>query len=106
VSDFVPDDDEPLGLQGWEDVGEGVVIRYYTQGDNNYVGVGLIEAHRNPAGEWCAGSILFDIPENAAYVGSPMWQVVSRDPLHLEPSLLCTRCQHHGWIRGGRWINA
>jgi hypothetical protein len=34
----------------------------------------------------------------------PVWQLVSLDPLHVEPSVQChTHPEHHGWIRDGRW---
>lgn len=45
----------------------------------------------------------------------PRWQcsrcalhdVISVDPLHLEPSLACEDgCPSHGWIRDGRWVSA
>ncbi len=29
---------------------------------------------------------------------------LSRDPLHLEPSLRCLDCDWHGFIRSGRWV--
>jgi hypothetical protein len=31
------------------------------------------------------------------------WDLVSKDPLTLSPSLLCRACGHHGFIRDGRW---
>jgi len=34
------------------------------------------------------------------------WSVDSWDPLTLSPSLLCTRCGDHGFIRGGKWVPA
>lgn len=36
----------------------------------------------------------------------PLHQLVSLDPLHLEPSLICAEtppCPWHGWLRAGRW---
>lgn len=36
----------------------------------------------------------------------PRWQVVSWEPLTLDPSILCRGCQMHGWIRAGVWIPA
>lgn len=33
-------------------------------------------------------------------------EVISTDPWHLEPSLLCDFCGLHGYIRNGRWTNA
>lgn len=32
--------------------------------------------------------------------------LVSREPLHLEPSLLWRCCGLHGWVRGGKWRSA
>lgn len=32
--------------------------------------------------------------------------LVSRDPLHVEPSILCPVCGDHGFIREGRWVPA
>ncbi|WP_330349561.1 hypothetical protein [Streptomyces sp. NBC_00582] len=32
--------------------------------------------------------------------------LVSREPLHLEPSLLWRCCNLHGWVREGVWIPA
>jgi hypothetical protein len=33
-------------------------------------------------------------------------QLVSREPLHMEPSLLWPCCGMHGWMRGGQWVPA
>lgn len=52
------------------------------------------------------GAIWLDIPELPADLrrdGRPVWQLVSREPLHVEPSVLCRACNDHGWIRNGRW---
>jgi hypothetical protein len=35
--------------------------------------------------------------------GDNGWQLECLEPLTISPSLLCTACQHHGHIRGGRW---
>lgn len=34
--------------------------------------------------------------------------LVSEDPLHLEPSILCgaPECRDHGWVRDGQWVAA
>lgn len=36
----------------------------------------------------------------------PMWMVVSNEPLTLAPSLVCTRCGDHGFVRDDHWIAA
>lgn len=51
----------------------------------------------------CAGGSGSWIPTNA---DAEAWTLVSREPLHLEPSLLCRACGDHGWIRGGKWVPA
>lgn len=32
--------------------------------------------------------------------------IVSTDPFHLEPSVLCMSCGTHGFIRDGVWVDA
>jgi len=39
-------------------------------------------------------------------VGEDGWTLMSREPLHLEPSLRCRICGDHGWIRDGKWVPA
>lgn len=33
-------------------------------------------------------------------------RIISRDPWHIEPSILCPDCGTHGWVRGGLWTGA
>lgn len=49
---------------------------------------------------WCAA--------HACWVdaGTSGHTLVSREPLHLEPSLLWNCCGLHGFVRGGQWTNA
>lgn len=39
-------------------------------------------------------------------INTQVHQLVAEDPLHVEPSILCTACGDHGFIREGRWENA
>lgn len=67
--------------------------------------MGVTIWHPAPDGGQCAGAITFDVPGVAALrPGGPVWQVISLDPLHVEPSVLCRACGDHGFIRGGAWI--
>ena len=34
------------------------------------------------------------------------WKVESDDPLTLSPSLLCSACGDHGFVRNGKWVRA
>lgn len=61
---------------------------------------------------WHRCAALADVPEERTVSGP--WEVagtsahtlVSRDPLHLEPSLLWRCCNLHGFVRDGVWIPA
>lgn len=67
--------------------------------------IGIIEAHRLSGDEWCYGGVFWKqvgTPEHPR----PVWTLVSLEPLHLEPSILCQICGNHGFIRGGRWVSA
>jgi len=54
---------------------------------------------RTDTGATCEGWV----PTHAADYS---WTIESREPLTLSPSLLCTRCGHHGFVRGGEWVPA
>lgn len=68
--------------------------------------VGIIEWHAKPDGSECGGFVGF---QGLAEPNRAEWRVLSLNPLHLEPSILCSPlkggCGSHGWIRGGRWEN-
>lgn len=36
----------------------------------------------------------------------PTWVVVQREPLTLQPSIICTACGCHGNIVAGKWVTA
>lgn len=65
---------------------------------------GLALRHPKPDGSGeCEASIMFNLPELRLESGHG-WTVESWDPLTLSPSLLCTACGDHGYVRGGRWV--
>lgn len=71
--------------------------------------VGATIYHHKPDGTPCVGGITFDLPNlPAGFLARPRWQVISWEPLHIEPSVLCKveGCGDHGWIRDGRWVPA
>lgn len=116
----------PFSKKDWTWIGGLHWLRYYAGRDTD-LRIGCIVLHLGPKTQrWCMGSVLFDIPEAQRHRSKKpdgtlthVWQLVSRDPLHLEPSLLCralsgppgpdgkpTECGDHGWIRNGQWVNA
>lgn len=88
------------------DIGHGVCIEYTAWADHPKVG--LIRYHPKPDGTPCVGSgLLFDLPgvhEN--FPSRALWQVEEWEPLTISPSLLCSLCGHHGWVRSGLWVPA
>lgn len=90
----------PAGGDGVRDIGHGVRIRLWRRGGEP---IGLFESHDAPGGERCSGSLLFAVPASEGLPG-PRWLIEAWDPLTLQPTIRCTACGHHGFIRGGRWV--
>ena len=69
---------------------------------------GAIVRHKNKKDESeCMSAIRFDTEEvKQVFSHKSCWQVLSWEPLTLNPSLLCLRCGDHGFIRDGKWIPA
>lgn len=69
---------------------------------------GCLIWHKRPDnGEQCSGAVQFDTPTNRElWPAKACWQVESYEPLTISPSVLCLRCQDHGFIRAGRWVKA
>jgi hypothetical protein len=90
------------------DFGHGHNLSFTVDDQGNVIGA--IEGHLTPDGKLCEGYIHFDVPEFTERYGrkpgAVMWQLESWNPLTLSPSLLCTVCKNHGWIREGKWVPA
>lgn len=73
---------------------------------------GWLAKEANPTfWHWCKA--LEDVPEDRrahdgcwVAAGTGAHTLVSREPLHLEPSLLWNCCGLHGFVRDGKWIPA
>src|SRR5258708_25276609 len=88
------------------DVGTGVVLRWVTK---DGLVVGAIRDHPRPDdGMPCSSGVFFSVPaaEPWRLEGRPVHTLVSWSPFHLEPSLLCSTCGSHGFVRGGKWSPA
>lgn len=87
------------------DLGHGVTLTFTAWGDHERVGY-LLD-HRKPDGSRCEGGGLFDLPGvREAFPDRAVWTVESWEPLTLSPSLQCTACSHHGFVRQGFWVPA
>ena len=62
---------------------------------------GATVGHLNQSGEECLGFLTF-----AKWAPVPVWELESTDPLTVSPSVLCTACGDHGFIRDGKWVVA
>lgn len=63
---------------------------------------GITIEHPTPTGGQCGHIALWDGSQGP----NRTWTLISLDPLHLEPSLLCRICGDHGFIRDGKWVPA
>ncbi len=91
---------DALDATGVVDLGNGAK---YSRVEYEGQWVGINYWHLNPSGNLCGGWIPF--VGSAIPGGGTYWDVLSSEPLTLSPSLLCSRCGHHGFIREGRWIS-
>lgn len=85
------------------DLGNGSHYSKVVDKDNKWIGIN--EWHLSPTGKLCGGWVPFNV-QSEYLAGGEKWTVNSYDPLDLSPSLLCTACGHHGFIRQGRWVPA
>lgn len=73
------------------------------ESDTHPSGYGVVVVHHTlPDGTTCGHIASWD----GSHGPDHTWTLVSIDPLHIEPSLLCMICDDHGFIRDGKWIPA
>lgn len=79
------------------DLGHNVIARMHTCSHSDDWSGAIVEFHdQEPS---CDGAISW-CPECSGNT----WNLISLDPLHIEPSVACsTHPHHHGFIRQGRW---
>jgi len=101
-------------MDDWIDIGDGHYIRYFIWAPDRKLNpqydhlpdvdkFGIQIKHGI-----CMSAINFDGPVQKEILKDSrhMWQVESWEPLTISPSVLCTRCGDHGFIKGGKWIKA
>lgn len=87
------------------DIGDGHAIEFYC---TDAVPTAGCFVYHPDTGAGCGGrgSVMFDKPGLEAFGSHAKWMLVDEQPLTLEPSILCTVCGDHGYIRQGRWVAA
>lgn len=99
---WLPDGVVRIGDESWMQK-----IRAYSRDE----WAGIIEWHVNrETGEFCGGFIAFAGFDGMTSHGQspanrPTWTVKSFEPLTLSPSLSCSACGNHGFIRDGKWVS-
>lgn len=100
------------------DMGHGVTLRFVQWAPDRklnprWVDIPDVErygariTHPRADGSECDGFVTFDGEvQRRIEPDVPKWTVTSWEPLTLEPSVLCRRCGHHGFIRNGKWVPA
>ena len=85
----------------------GPEVGYTKVVDNTGQWIAIHHYHRRPDNNrLCAGYVRFKVPTDGHTGRGPLWDVISYEPFHIEPSLLCRSCNHHGFIRNGSWVPA
>lgn len=92
----------PVFTRGeWQDIGGGNKIRPVFR-DGELEAVDWDHGCTNPAEDY--------IPLRTGPATGPWsaaaWLVEQAEPLTISPSLLCTACKRHGFIRNGLWVPA
>ncbi len=64
---------------------------------------GVDEWHRNQRDDWCSGWVPIKSPGRT---DERFWDLLSKTPLTISPSVVCTACSAHGWIQQGAWRDA
>lgn len=90
------------------DLGHGVYCTNVSDHKDNWIGIlewhECVAAQNNTDSGLSAGGVYFqNAPEN---VQGARWQLVTAEPLTINPSVLCGTCGLHGFIREGRWVPA
>ena len=91
-----------MSEQEWVEIGSGHTYRFvYFEGEGEKKGslYGLEESHLLPGGKECKGFIPFN-----TFGKTTGWDLVSKEPLTLAPSLACSSCSSHGFIQDGKWV--
>lgn len=79
------------------DLGQG--IRGHMLHNKHDEPVGILFGHKVDD-HICAGSVIWK-PGHAP--NDRLWKLIELEPLHVEPSVLCS-CGLHGYIRNGKWV--
>lgn len=92
--------EEMLAEEGSIDLGNDAFYKKALDRDDNWIAI--THWHKNSEGKLCGGWVPFNVESEYILPGTPKWEVESREPLTMSPSLLCG-CGNHGFIRNGRW---
>ena len=103
-------EDRYIHLSYWTGRGE-ISLPADKEPEEGWVLIGLHEDHKKKDGFWCGGYVHFkNVPEaleaDKIFATESKHELISENPLTVEPSLQCRGCPSHGHIREGRWTDA
>lgn len=94
-------------MSNWRDLGHSHRIQLTLPDAETGVRHFVDEHTRPDTGQDCSGAGRILAP------GAPRpddgwayWTLEVEEPLTLSPSLFCTACGDHGWVRSGAWVPA
>lgn len=85
----------------WEEIGAGQRIRRVFR-DGTLDALDWDHKCTNPAEDFIP---LRSGPPTGPF-SAAAWLIESEVPISISPSLLCTACKVHGWLRNGDWVPA
>lgn len=107
-----PTGEQPSSHSELTDLGCGVWAEWWSLiGQENWA---VVEHHwcwaaeaivPDAYGYWAMGSVPVQAPQGTSW-SMESGSLGSFEQLTLSPSILCTRCGLHGWIRDGHWVSA
>lgn len=93
-------------MSNWRDLGHGHRIQI-TQPSSDGVRHFVDEHTRPDNGLGCSGAgRILNPGQERPEDGRAYWTLEIEEPLTLSPSLLCTACGDHGFVRLGVWVPA
>jgi hypothetical protein len=89
----------------WQDIGHGVSACEFRYEAASQLHIAYLHKCSIEGLERHRGLAFAAVPVSDSGAGRD-WKLEHREPLTISPSLLCMTCNHHGFIRDGKWIPA
>lgn len=99
----------PDAFERWKatriDLGHGHIAKPTQNMAGEHLGYVIDHPNAADPSKQCGGAVYLE-GKSGPYGGRAEWKLESLDPLTLSPSVLCSVCGDHGFVRGGSWLPA